>query len=382
MARTVRHLSLHRINGTELQVLSEIEAGTLPVIEAEEAVIRAYAEQGPWPHREVSLFILQDLQPLVRQLRPGADLPPGGAAALDSRPVVNAYDLADLSSCHVFLNWHTMQQEKYSEDPEIIQGLLAHEHAHPLAENETTRASRRLQVQIAVEGWPPESSVGRGLRAAPSGPPPLPSPRPRGQEGAGGGAPAGGGGWLEEADHRERVDRLLALMAETLCVYAPREVFASELAIRRGFGRPLLHLDQANVDNSLRSLAGREQVQRHLQKETDEGRMSPAAARLLLLMGDLKGYVDLGLEVAAFHRAGRDGQAQELAEVLESDVFPHLEPQVPRLYATLLEQYVALRADLKPIALLAWCQQVLTSFTDTLAEDGLVVRYALSMAEN
>jgi hypothetical protein len=47
-----------------------------------------------------------------------------------------------------------------------------------------------------------------------------------------------------------------------------------------------------------------------------------------------------------------------------------------------LEQYVALRADLKPIALLAWCQQVLTSFTDTLAEDGLVVRYALSMAEN
>jgi hypothetical protein len=357
MSRTVRHLGLHRINGTELQVLSEIEAGTLPVIEAEEAVIRAYAEQGPWPHSSVSLFILEDLQPLVRQLRPGAsarpaDLPPGGAAALDSRPVVNAYDLADLSSCHVFLNWHTMQQEKYSEDPEIIQGLLAHEHAHPLAENETTRASRRLQVKIAVEGWPSEADA------------------------------SGGGGWLEEADHRERVDRLLALMAETLCVYAPREVFASELAIRRGFGRPLLHLDQANVDNSLRSLAGREQVQRHLRKETDEGRMSPAAANLLLLMGDLKGYVDLGLEVAAFYRADRADQAQELEEVLETDVFPHLEPQVPRLYAALREQYVALRDDLPPIALLAWCQQVLTSFTDTLAEDGLTVRYALSMAEN
>ena len=380
MSRTVRHLGLHRINGTELQVLSEIETGTLPVIEAEEAVIRGYAEQGPWPHKSVSLFILQDLQPLIRQLRPGADLPPGGVAALDSRPVVNAYDLADLSSCHVFLNWHMMQQEKYSEDPEIIQGLLAHEHAHPLAENATTRASRRLQVQIAVEDWPSDSAVGRGLRT-------TPSPEEEAAVGAGYVAPAlqfgvsGGGGWLEEADHRERVDRLLGLMAETLCVYAPREVFASELAVRRGFGRPLLHLDQANVDNSLRSLAGREQVQRHLQKERDAGRLSPAAARLLLLMGDLKGYVDLGLEVAAFLRAGREGQAQELAEVLESDVFPHLEPQVPRLYAALRDHYVALRDDLQPIELLAWCQEVLTRFTDTLEEDGLIVRYSLGMAE-
>jgi len=359
MARTVRHVGLHRINGTELQVLSEIEAGTLPVIEAEEAVIRAYAEGGPWPHRSVSLFILEDLQPLVRQLRPGADLPPGGAAALDSRPVVNAYDPADLSSCHVFLNWHALQQEKYSEDPEAIQGLLAHEHAHPLAENETTRASRRLQVQIAVEDWPSDSA-----------------------EGGGGGEQPAAGGWLEEADHRERVDRLLALMAETLCVYAPREVFASELAIRRGFGRSLLHLDQANVNNTLRSLAGREQVQRHLQQERDQGRLSPAAASLLLLMGDLKGYVDLGLEVAAFYRAGREAEAQELEEVLETDVFPHLEPQVSRLYATLREQYVALREDMKPTEVLAWCRQVLTSFTDTLAEDGLVVRSALSMAQN
>ena len=92
MPRTVKHFSLHRIAGTELRVISDIEGGAPPVIEAEEAVIRGYIQQGSWPHREATLFILEDLEPLVRQLQAGADLPPGGAAALEYRPVVNAYD--------------------------------------------------------------------------------------------------------------------------------------------------------------------------------------------------------------------------------------------------------------------------------------------------
>ena len=163
MARTVKHFSLHRIAGTELRVVADVETGVLPVIQVEEAVIRGDAQQGLWPHRWVTLFVLQDLQPLVRYLTPTPSLPPagggskgespafppGGAAALDYRPVINVYDLADLTGCHVFVNQKAMLREGYWDDALAIQGLLAHEHAHPLAENETTRASRQLRFTIS-----------------------------------------------------------------------------------------------------------------------------------------------------------------------------------------------------------------------------------------
>jgi hypothetical protein len=64
MTRAVRHFSLHRITGTgldfnnigiehrgtELRVVADIEAGVLPVIQAEEVVIREYVRQPRWPH--------------------------------------------------------------------------------------------------------------------------------------------------------------------------------------------------------------------------------------------------------------------------------------------------------------------------------------------
>ena len=43
MARTVKHFSLHRIAGTELRVVADVEDGVLPVIQVEEVVIRGYA---------------------------------------------------------------------------------------------------------------------------------------------------------------------------------------------------------------------------------------------------------------------------------------------------------------------------------------------------
>ncbi len=254
MPRTVKHFSLHRIDWTELRVISDIEVGALPVIEAEETVIRGYAQQGPWPHREVTLFILQDLQPLVRQLQAGAELPPGGAAALEHRPVVNAYDLADLTACHVFINWQAMVKEGYTDDPLAIQGLLAHEHAHPLAENETTRASRSLQVQLMVERLPD--------------------------------------GRLWTQDRQDKIHRLLVLLAEKLCVYAPREVLANEMTICSGFGEALLHLDECTIANAQRSVAGGEDLQAQLLEEVAREALTPSGADLLLI-GDLRGYVDL-----------------------------------------------------------------------------------------
>ena len=77
MARRVKHFGLHHVAETELRVVADVEEGVLRVIQIEEAVIRGYAQQASWPHHWVTLFVLQDLQPLARQLRrlasPGAE---------------------------------------------------------------------------------------------------------------------------------------------------------------------------------------------------------------------------------------------------------------------------------------------------------------------
>jgi hypothetical protein len=347
MARTVKHFNLHRIAGTELRVVSDVETGALPVIQVEEAVIRGYVRQGLWPHRWVTLFILQDLQPLVRQLCPEANLPPGGIAALGHRPVVNVYDLADLAGCHVFVNQQAMEKEGCWDDPLAIQGFLAHEHAHPLAENETTRAARRLRVELSLERLPSDAKRETHDRQ-----------------------------WT--ADRQDRIRRLLTLLADKLCLYAPRELFANEVTILSGFGEALLYLDRHNVDNAGRSVAGREDLRRQLQQEVTQGNLTPAAADVLLLIGDLKGYMDLALEVAPFYRAGWESAARELEAVLETGVFPHLELEVPQAYAALQERYITLRADLTLPELMAWGEGVLDILAEVLVKKGLTVGYRLS----
>lgn len=382
MTRTVKHFSLHRIAGTELRVVADVESGVLPVIQAEEAVIRGYARQKVWPHRWVTLFVLQDLQPLTRQLRSGADpsglraealkagglsgstelteaasgrsLPPGGAAALDHRPVVNVYDLADSAGCHIFVNRQAMAKEGYWDDPLAIRGLLAHEHAHPLADNETTRASRQLQVELSLE------------------PSPSAAYRPPGT-----GTEQAVDDWWWTADRQDKVHRLLTLLVDKLCVYAPRELFANEVTIQSGFGEALLHLDQRNVDNASHSVAGREDLRRQLQQEVTRGNLTPPAAELLLLIGDLKGYLDLALEVAPFCRTGRDAEAQGLETVLEAEVFPHIDPGVPQTYNALRDQYITLRADLTPAELMAWGEGVLSILAKVLVVKGLALQYRL-----
>jgi hypothetical protein len=354
MARTVKHFSLHRIAGTELRAVADVEAGVLPVIQGEEAVIRGYVQQEVWRHRWVTLFVLQDLQPLVRQLTPtppplagggskggGTTLPPGGAAALDQRPVINIYDLADPVGCHVFVNRRAMVKEGYWNDPLAIRGLLAHEHAHPLAENEATRASRQLRFAISDFGFQ-----------------------------------------IEIENRKSKIRNLLTLLADKLCLYAPRELFANEMTIRSGFGEVLFHLDRRTMANASRNVAGREDLQQQLQQEVASGNLTLQGAGLLLLIGDLKGYLDLALEIAPFYRTGRESDAQELEEVLETEVFPHLEPEAQRAYTALREQYIALRADLTPPELMAWGEGVLNILAEALAEKGLTLQHRLWMDDS
>jgi len=342
--RSVKHFSLHRIAGTELRVVSDVESGVIPFIQIEEEVIGKYARSPRWRQEVVTLFILRDLEPLTRQLSQAAGLPPGGLDGLGHRPIVNLYDLENPVSCHVFINQGAMEKEGYWSDQDAIMALLAHEHAHPLAENEVTRASRQLRFSICDCRLP----------IAPS----------------------------QIENRKSAIENLLALLADKLCLYAPRELFANEMTIRSGFGEALFDLDRHTVVNAGRSVAGREELRRQLQQEITSGHLTPQGADLLLLIGDLKGYLDLALEVAPFYRTGRESDARELEAVLETEVFPHLEPEVSRAYAALRDQYIALRADLTPPELIAWGEAVLNILTQALAEKELNLQYRLWMADS
>ena len=335
MLRTVKHFALHRIGGTELRVVSEVESGVLPLIEMEEAVIRGYAERGQWPHRCISLFILDDMQPLVRQILSRADLPPGEAKTIESRPVVNAYDLADLRACHVFVNREVMGREGYWGDAGLTKGLLAHEHAHPMAENETTHLSRQLQLQLS----------------------PLAN------------------------SHPPQLLGVLTGLAEKLCLHAPREVFANQVTIESGFGDALLQLDRHNCFNAARGMAGRKELSAQLDTKVRDGRLEPTAAGILLLVGDLRGHLELAMEIVAFYRAGQVQMARQLEAILETTIFPQLEPPVSQAYAELSRLYMALHADMDRARLLEWGAGVLSSLSNALAERGLTLHYNLMMKE-
>ncbi|MBM3474248.1 MAG: hypothetical protein FJX75_13345 [Armatimonadetes bacterium] len=352
MARSVRHFSLHRIDHTELRVVSDVETGILPLVEVEESVIRGYTSAGPWPHAWVTLIILQDLDPLVRQLTEVADLPPGGVEALRHRPVANVYDLADLSGCHVFVNCEVMTKEGYQSDLDAIRGLLTHEHAHPLAENETTRASRQLRLRNAAAGQA-----------------------------------AGGNGATEPADGSDfeligdgKVDHLVHVLAEKLCLYAPREIFANQLMIQRGFENALLHLDRLNVANACESVTRRGDLQEELTRRVQRGSLPAEAVPLLMLLGDLRGYVDLALEIAPFYREGRKTEARSLEAELEAKVFPSLSPEVRALYAKLRSRYVALEPDCTVMGLQEWGGGILALLAGVLGPRGLSLQYRLEAA--
>jgi hypothetical protein len=125
----------------------------------------------------------------------------------------------------------------------------------------------------------------------------------------------------------------------------------------------------------------RQQLEQQVRRTpaSDQASLSPAAADLVLLIGDLQGYVDLGLEEAAFYRAGQAAAGQDLRRTLEAEVFPHLQPEAPRVYTTLRDHYLDLRSDMTPGQLLAWGRGVLGTLTETLGQAGLEARYSLHL---
>ena len=312
-------------------MISDIESGVIGISEAEEAVLRRYVAVAGWPHRVVSLFVLSDLSPLQRQLVATAKLPPGGVEGLGLRPVVNLYDLANLAACNIFVNQTAMVKEGYWGDRLSETALLAHEHAHPLAENGTTRASRQTTVTVQPTSRRPLDSA-------------------------------------NEAAWQEKLRRLLQLQVDKLCLYAPREVFTNDIVLREGFGDALYYLDLRNVNNAAHGVQARPALVARLAAEdalTDAGRA------VFLAVADLKAYLDLALEIASFHRLGRAAQARSLEQVLDAAVFPALVPETAPAYRSLVERYQALTPDMPPEALAGFARQVVTVLADALTPYGV-----------
>ncbi len=337
MSQTMKQLDVHQVEGTELRVVSDVESGVLAVIEAEDAVVRRYAERGLWRHTWVDLFVLEDLQVLAEQLAGVAGtLPPGGSLALDRRPVVNAFDLADLSGCHIFVNHKVMVEEGYWGDPAALRALLAHEHAHPLSENATVAASRELRVASS------------------------------------------------HAPHTERTPSLAGLavaLLEKLCCYGPREVFANDLAIAAGSADDLFHLDELVVAGAARGVLGRSALVDHLEADVQEDRMPRQHAGQALLLADLRSCLDLAMETAPFYRAGRLEQAIALEAPLIDDVFPRLESAAEDTYRAVRDLYVELGPDLGIADLMTWSGDVVDLLTGVLRERGLEVDVHLNHSE-
>ena len=341
MEHKVKHFSLHRIGETELRVISDVEDGVLPVIEVEESVIRNYIKHGLWNHQWVTLFVLKDLKSLVRHLN-------GAADALSNQPLVNVYDLADLSGCRIFINWESMTKGGYQDDLKSMRALLAHEHAHCLSECPATSASRKLKVELKTEYM---DFVFDGSQTS---------------------------GYQQTLQLRH--DNVLNLMAHKLCLYAPREILANEITIRSGFEEALIHLNRRNIVNARASVAGREDIKRHLQQEGAQGNLTRAAVDLLLLIGDLQSYAELALETAPFYRSGQERSGRRLEEFLEDEVFLHLDPEAPRAYTALVKQYMALKPNMTQDKLLAWCEGVLDILAKALAAKGLLLHSHLEIA--
>lgn len=323
-------------------MVSDIEAGLGPFIEVEEEVVEKYAASPRWQQKSVTLFVLKDLEPLVRQLSEGAALPPGGLAILGQRPIVNVYDLENPGSCHLFINRRAMEKEGYWDDREAVKGLLAHEHAHPLSECETTRSARRLQADLSTDGVRPL----------------FPS-QAQGRE------------W------QTKVDRLLAVVVDKLCLYAPREVFANDVTIESNFTTPLLYLDKKNVLNAAKGVRSKGALRQRLQEEVERASLTPAGADLLLVIGDMHGHLDLAMETASFYRQGKVTEVKELEEMLFAEVMPYLETPVAEVYPKLRDQYVQLRKDMSPEELVQFEGSLLAILAAVLKQEGLTLQYNL-----
>lgn len=345
---TIKHFSLHRLADVELRVVADIEQGVLPLIDAECQVVTRMAQEPGWPHQAVTLFILADMTPLQRQLQALGRRPVGSSATahnsdLLTRPIVNVYDLAAPTGCHIFINRTAMMAAGYWDDAVAIQGLLAHEHAHPLAECLATDAVRQLELTVALtlaEPWADDK-----LRAA---------------------------DWAYKAQSQ------VAALAHTMTVVGPREVFTNAIALKTGFDQPLLHLNRHNIRNLVTGLAHRPLLQAQLAGAVTTGQISQAGADALALIGDLQGCLLLTLEVAAFLRQHCLTEAAALMLPLQNQLFPHLDPVVGVLFQAISTEFTQLSTTATRPEVAAFMHRQMHHWGTAFAQRALTLAYQIN----
>jgi hypothetical protein len=351
---TVKHFGLHRLDTVEVRVVADEEDGILRVEQAEIDVVRRLARDARWQHTDVTLFVLSDLQPLQRQLealgRVPADARLHQREVLLSRPVVNVYDLASPANCNVFANRQALVAAKYWQDALALEGLFAHEHAHPLAECLYTAALRSLQIAVDLAPavpWAPD--------------------------------PAANALWTQ------RLQQQVAALAIQLFSTGPREVFTNAIAIAAGFDRALYHLNRQNIANLAVGLQFRPALAAQLANLVAQGQLSPAGADTLRLVGDLQAFLPLAMEIAPFKRAGRSAKARELLKLLhggangipQGGLLGTLEKSVRPLFDDLVDLFAHSDEQAAPAAVEAEVTCGLRRLAEALAGTGAVLGHTV-----
>jgi hypothetical protein len=334
MSNAIEHFSRCRVENTTLQVMADQQRDLDRLIREEQSVIRHYVKLGNWPHKHVNMFVFENLQPLVAQIKGATELSSVIANDIDRRPMVNVYDSADLAECAVFVNRGALERDGVWQDDVAIRALLAHEHGHPLAENETVRRARELSVAVVVESEASKAAVGE----------------------------------------------VLHLLTDRLCVHAPQEVFANEIAIRAGFGSALFHLDRGVIGKARLGVSKRPSLVQGLKQQVLDRNLSADQAAALLLVGDLQAHLPFALETAPFLRAERKQQAEALEAALTEDVLSHLDSAAPPLYEKIRDHCLRLKTDFTSAEMMAWSNEALGFLADALGQKNLQVRFELARA--
>ncbi len=261
-------------------------------------VIRGFQRSGAWPHAQVNVFVFESLQPLLGQIEKAFAASGKNTAfvqQLGSKPMIHIYNTANAAETDIFVSRGQMTKLGLWSDALAVQGMLAHEHAHPLAENPCTRAARETGVVIKVDG-PPQDFLPADLETI-----------------------------------RQGLERIV----NELCLHAPHEIFTNELAARSGFAEALLHLNTLSLSEGREGLGERKILIDKLRAEGQAGRIGPAAPTVLALLASMEAHLRVVLESAGLALAGDLHRAAALDAYMEVQVLSRIEPEVGDVYRRL-----------------------------------------------
>ncbi|TCT02263.1 hypothetical protein [Aquabacter spiritensis] len=326
MTGRVEGVGTFTVGASTVRIVTDCAGDISALVHAEEQVVRKLADRDLWPHQTVTLFVLDNLAPLVGQLKEMGRLMDEALAGLPQRPMVVLYDPRHATECFVFVNRQIMMAEEFWGDSLAAEGLLAHEHAHPLSECPATHAARGLTVEAA-------------------GPAAL--------------AP------------------LAARLGETLSTGAVTELLANAFCLAHGFGDALKHVNRISLRRAARNLAQRAELETRAAAAVAAGTLPADQAPVLLRLADAQIGLPFALETVPFHEAGLTAHAAELEGLLADDLLARMAPEMVSLYDDLKAPFAALRPDWGAARLADWVADILSRLSAFLSQGGAPLTLSL-----